>query len=102
MAREENKHACIGEIRKAKAQMKLNLARDVKNNKKLFSRYVGQKRKAKDSAREEKGELATTVMGKAEVLDEFFASVFTGNRASHVSHVPETPGRVGRVKSLPL
>ena len=65
-------------------------------------RFVGQKRKAKDSAREEKGELATTVMGKAEVLDEFFASVFTGNRASHVSHVPETPGRVGRVKSLPL
>ena len=36
-------------IRKAKAQLELNLARDAKNNKKGFYRYVSQKRKVKKS-----------------------------------------------------
>ena len=47
-------------IRKAKAQMELNLARDVKNTKKGFYWYNGQKGKAKESVpplRNEKGEL---------------------------------------------
>ena len=38
---------CRHRIRKAKVQVELNLARDVKNNKKTFYRYVGQKRQAK-------------------------------------------------------
>ena len=38
---------CRRRIRKAKAQVELNLARDVKNNKKTFYRYIGQKRQAK-------------------------------------------------------
>ena len=37
---------CRRRIRKAKAQVELNLARDVKNNKKTFHRYIGQKRQA--------------------------------------------------------
>ena len=37
---------CRGGIRKAKAQLELNLARDVKNNK-GFDRYVSQYRKKK-------------------------------------------------------
>ncbi len=36
-------------IRKAKAQLELNLARDVKNNKKGFFRYIGQQRKMKET-----------------------------------------------------
>ena len=36
-------------IRKAKAQKKMNLARDVKNNKKGFYRYIGRRRQAKES-----------------------------------------------------
>ncbi|KFZ66869.1 hypothetical protein N338_11098, partial [Podiceps cristatus] len=54
---------CRNGIRKAKAQMELNLARDVKNNKKGFYRYIGQKRQAKESVPplvNEKGELAVT------------------------------------------
>ncbi|GAB0209193.1 hypothetical protein GRJ2_003385000 [Grus japonensis] len=40
---------CRDGVRKAKAQLELNLARDAKNNKKGFYRYVSQKRKVKES-----------------------------------------------------
>jgi len=62
-------------IRKAKMQMELNLARDVKNNSKSFFRYIDQKRQAMESEpplKNEKGELASTNMEKAEVHDYFF------------------------------
>ena len=38
---------CRNKIRKAKAQIELNLARDVKDNKKGFSRYIGRRRQTK-------------------------------------------------------
>ena len=75
---------CRDGIGKAKAQMGLNSARDVKTKKVLY-RYMSWERQAKESAPpllNEKGELATTVMKKAEVLTEFseyFALVFTGS-----------------------
>jgi len=37
------------EVSRVKVQLELNLARDSKNNKKGFYRYVNQKRKAKES-----------------------------------------------------
>ena len=40
-------HLCRDGVRKAKAQLELNLARDAKNNKKGFYRYINQKRKLK-------------------------------------------------------
>jgi len=40
---------CRNGVRKAKAQLELNLARDAKNNKKGFYRYFSQKRKIKES-----------------------------------------------------
>ena len=40
---------CRNGIRKAKAQMELNLARDVRKNKKGFYSYIGQKLKVKGS-----------------------------------------------------
>ena len=67
--------------------MELSLARDAKNTRKGFYRYIGQIRKAKESVLplvDEKGELVTTDMEKAEVLN-FFASVFTASQASYVS-----------------
>ena len=39
---------CRDRIRKAKAQMELNLARDVKDNK-GFYRYIGRRGQAKES-----------------------------------------------------
>ena len=53
---------------------------------------LAQKRQAKTgvpSLVNLKGELASTDEGKAEVLNEFFASVFTGGQDSSLSHVPE-------------
>jgi len=40
---------CRDGVRRAKVQMETILARDAKNNKKGFYRYVNQKRKVKES-----------------------------------------------------
>ena len=40
---------CRDKVRNAKAQMELNLARDVKSNKKGFYRYIGRMRQVKES-----------------------------------------------------
>jgi len=42
---------CRDATRKAKAHLELNLAGDVKNNKKGFFNYISSKRKARDSVR---------------------------------------------------
>ncbi|KFQ44814.1 hypothetical protein N333_11559, partial [Nestor notabilis] len=68
------------QVRKAKAQLELNLSRDVKNNRKGFYRYVANKRQTRDNVgplRKLSGELATLDLEKAEVLNDFFASVIT-------------------------
>ena len=83
--------------------MELNLTRDVKNNKQEFYRYICQERRAKESVTlliNERGDLATTEMEKAEVVNKFFATVFTGSRASHTSHTPEPLGK-GQESKIP-
>jgi len=68
--------------------MELNFARDAKNNKKGFYRYVSQKRKAKESVlplMTKNDKLVTTDKQKTEVLNNIFASVFNGNLSSHTS-----------------
>jgi len=75
---------CGEGIRKAKAQAELNFMRDVKNNKEVFYRYFGKKRQDKKSIPplvNEKRELVTTDMEKAEVL-------------SFLPHLPWQPGFV--------
>jgi len=82
----------------------INLARDIKGNKKSFYRYIGDKRKAKDnvgSLWKETGDLVTWDMEKAEVLNDFFASVFTGKCSSHTVQVAEGKGRDWENKELP-
>ncbi|CAM5088769.1 unnamed protein product [Natator depressus] len=83
MTRDEYKNiarACRSEIRKAKPHLELQLARDVKSNKKGFFRYVGNKKKVKESVGpllNEGGSLVTEDVEKANILNTFFASVFT-------------------------
>ena len=54
-------------------QMELNLVMDVKDNKKGFYRYIGRRRRAKESVPPQmkgNGELASSDIEKAEVLSE--------------------------------
>ncbi|CAM5079740.1 unnamed protein product [Natator depressus] len=91
MTREEYKNiawACRNEIRRAKSHLELQLARDVKSNKKGFFRYVGNKKKAKESVGpllNEGGNLVTEDVEKANVLNAFFASVFTNKDSSQTA-----------------
>ncbi|GAB0205961.1 mitochondrial enolase superfamily member 1 [Grus japonensis] len=88
----ETVRAAREQVRKAKALMEISLARDVKDNKKSFYRYVSDKRRMRENVgplRNETGDLVTQDMEKAEVLNNFFASVFTGKCLSHTAQVAE-------------
>jgi len=96
---------CRNKIKKAKAQVGLTSARGVKNNKKGFFRCISRRRQIKESVPpliNEDGELASSGMKKAEVLNRCFASVFTGRQAPpHVCQDPETLGVGERSRSRP-
>ena len=86
---------CRDRIRKAKVQRELNLARDVKDNKKGFYRYIGRRRQAKESVpplMKGNRELASPDIEKAEVRSECSASVFMGGQASGVCQDHEPLG----------
>ncbi|KAF1590602.1 UNVERIFIED_CONTAM: hypothetical protein FQV16_0005669, partial [Eudyptes robustus] len=70
---------CREKIRRAKAQLELNLATAIKDNKKCFYKYISNKRQAKENLHPllDAGEnTVTKAEEKAEVLNAFFASVF--------------------------
>jgi len=76
---------CREKIRKAKSQLELNLATKVKDNNKYFYKYIDSKRRAREDLHPllyAKGNTVTMDQGKAEVLNSFFASVFT-SKTSH-------------------
>ncbi|KFV11016.1 hypothetical protein N340_00534, partial [Tauraco erythrolophus] len=80
------------QVRKAKALIELNLARDIKGNKKNFYRCVSEKKRFRENVgplQKETGDLATRDMEKADVLNDFFASVFTGKSSSCTAQVTE-------------
>ncbi|GAB0206541.1 mitochondrial enolase superfamily member 1 [Grus japonensis] len=88
----ETVRAARDQVRKAKALIEISLARDDKDNKKSFYRYVSDKRRTRENVgplRNETGDLVPQDMEKAEVLSDFFASVFTGKCLSHTAQVAE-------------
>jgi len=90
------------EVRRAKVQLELHLARNAKNNKKGFYRYLSQKRNVIESlprSMSKNGNLVSTDE-KAKVLN-FSASVFTGNLSPRPSPVDGLPDGDQRSK-VPL
>ena len=88
--------AARDQVRKAKALIALNLARDVKSKKKSFYKYVSGKRKIWENVgplQKETGDLVSWDMEKAEVLNDFSASVFTSKCSSHTAQVAEGKSR---------
>ncbi|KAM9591097.1 uncharacterized protein ACIBXB_006040 [Morphnus guianensis] len=98
--------SCREEIRKAKAQLELNLATVVRANKKCFCKYVNSKKNPKENIYpllDAEGNIATQNEEKAEVPNAFFDSVF--NRETSYpqgTQPPELEGRDGEQNIPPL
>ncbi|PKU33656.1 hypothetical protein llap_16037 [Limosa lapponica baueri] len=87
-------------MRKARAYLQSNLARDVKDNKKGFFKYISRKRKTEENVGPLLNEVGALVMEdaeKAELLNAFFASVFTAKVGPQESQTLE-----GKCKVLHL
>ena len=78
-------------VRKAKAQLELNLATKVKENNKYFYNYINSKRRAGENLHcllDAEDKTVTKDQDKAEVLNAFFASVFNSKTCSSLGTQP--------------
>ncbi|GAB0204864.1 mitochondrial enolase superfamily member 1 [Grus japonensis] len=95
---------CRDATRKAKAHLELNLARDVKDNKKGFFKSISSKRKTRENVGpllNEVGALVTEDTEKTELLSAAFASIFTAKAGPQESQTLEVREKVWRKEDLP-
>jgi len=84
--------ACRDARRKAKVHPELNLARDMKDNKKSFLKYISSKQKTRENVGPLLSEVGVLVMEdtkKVELLNAFFASVFSAKAGLQASQALE-------------
>ncbi|PKU40746.1 rna-directed dna polymerase from mobile element jockey-like [Limosa lapponica baueri] len=96
---------CKDEMRKAKASLELKLARGVKVNKMGFFNYIGGKRKMRENVSPLLNETGTTVTEdaeKAELLNAFFASVFTAQASPQEAQNLEESEKHWTKEAFPL
>ncbi|KAK4820464.1 hypothetical protein QYF61_027746, partial [Mycteria americana] len=82
---------CREKIRRAKAQLELNLATALKDNKKCFYKYISNKRRAKENLHpllDVEGNIMTKDEEKAEVLKAFFVSAFNSKTSCSAGTQP--------------
>jgi len=96
--------AARDQVRKTKALIELNLARDINGNKKSFYRYTSDKRKTRENVGplwKETGDLVTQEVEKAEVLSDVFASIFIRKCSSHTTQLADSNSREWENDELP-
>ncbi|KAK4810780.1 hypothetical protein QYF61_008752 [Mycteria americana] len=97
---------CREKIRRAKAELELNLAAAVKDNKKHFFKYISSQRRAKENLHpllDGGGNTVTRDEEKAEVLNAFFASVFNSRADCSLGTQPrEFEDRDGDQNGAPI
>jgi len=96
---------CRDATRKANVHLELYLARDVKDNKKDFFKYISSKWNTREnvgSLLNEVGALVTEDTEKAELLNAFFVSVFTAKADPQEPQSLEVQEKAWRRKDFPL
>jgi len=97
--------ACRDATRRAKVHVELNLARNVKDNRRGIFKYISSKWETRENVGLLLNEVGTLVMKDtetAELLNAFFASVFTAKAGPQASQALEVREEDWRKEDLPL